>query len=113
MKALFGLGLHPLGGQQQANLEGPDLTAADHRAVTRLGAPFKVFDHDISRSESKSPGASLPRTTGCPGIGPCRPPCGPDPHRSRHWGVGCVLQADRASNRRISPGKKGHYGEVS
>ena len=48
MKALFGLGLHPLAAERQASLEGPDLTDADYQAVTRLGAPFKVFANDIS-----------------------------------------------------------------
>src|SRR6185436_11529655 len=47
MKALFGLGLHPLAAQRQASLEGPDLSDADYQAVIRLGTPFKVFDHDV------------------------------------------------------------------
>ena len=55
MKALFGLGLHPLAAAAAGQLQGPDLTDADYQAVTRLGAPFKVFDHDVSRSGSKSP----------------------------------------------------------
>jgi hypothetical protein len=46
MRALFGCGMHPLAEQRQ--LEGPDLTETDYMAVTRLGAPFKVLDGDVS-----------------------------------------------------------------
>ena len=44
MKALFGAGMHPLAEQRIQQLAGPHLTEADLLAVTRLGAPFKVFD---------------------------------------------------------------------
>src|SRR6188508_3226076 len=47
MQALFGVGLHPLGEQRQQQLQGPDLTDRDYLAVTRLGAPFKIYAHDI------------------------------------------------------------------
>ncbi|WP_245618483.1 MobF family relaxase [Knoellia aerolata] len=47
MQALFGAGLHPLAQQRSERLEGPDLTEADHRAVTRLGAPFKVYGGEV------------------------------------------------------------------
>ncbi|WP_392545268.1 MobF family relaxase [Oryzobacter telluris] len=43
MRALFGAGLHPLAEQRRERLEGPDLTGQDLTAVTRLGAPFKVY----------------------------------------------------------------------
>ena len=47
MQALFGVGLHPLAGQRQQQLEGPDLTVSDYQLVTRLGAPFKIYANDI------------------------------------------------------------------
>jgi DNA primase catalytic core len=47
MQALFGVGLHPLAVQRQRQLEGPDLTDRDYQAVTRLGAPFKIYANDI------------------------------------------------------------------
>jgi DNA primase catalytic core len=47
MQALFGVGLHPLAVQRQQQLEGPDLTSRDYQLVTRLGAPFKIYDNDI------------------------------------------------------------------
>ena len=48
MRALFGCGLHPLAELRQQQLEGPDLTARDFQDVTRLGAPFKIVDGDVS-----------------------------------------------------------------
>src|SRR3954453_6012614 len=48
MQALFGQGLHPLAVQNRERLAGPDLTEADYRAVTRLGAPFKVYSPGIN-----------------------------------------------------------------
>jgi hypothetical protein len=47
MQALFGVGLHPLATRRQQQLQGPDLTDRDYVAVTRLGAPFKIYDNDI------------------------------------------------------------------
>jgi conjugative relaxase-like TrwC/TraI family protein len=47
MQALFGVGLHPLAEQRQQQLHGPDLTDRDYLAVTRLGAPFKIYAHDV------------------------------------------------------------------
>src|SRR5215213_195050 len=47
MQALFGVGLHPLAAQRQQQLQGPDLTDRDYQAVTRLGAPFKIYANDI------------------------------------------------------------------
>jgi DNA primase catalytic core len=47
MQALFGVGLHPLAAQRQQQLQGPDLTSQDYLAVTRLGAPFKIYNNDI------------------------------------------------------------------
>jgi DNA primase catalytic core len=47
MRALFGVGLHPLAAQRQQQLEGPELTGRDYLAVSRLGAPFKIYDSDI------------------------------------------------------------------
>ena len=48
MQALLGSGLHPLALQRRERLEGPDLTDADFRAVTRLGLPYKVYDADVT-----------------------------------------------------------------
>src|SRR4029450_1822162 len=42
-----GVGLHPLAVQRQQQLQGPDLTDRDYHAVTRLGAPFKIYANDI------------------------------------------------------------------
>lgn len=62
MQALFGSGLHPLAQQRRERLEGPDLTCADFRAVTRLGLPYKVYDARTSpRSRCRLPSGS--RTT--------------------------------------------------
>ncbi len=47
MQALFGVGLHPLATQRQQQLQGPDLTDRDYLAVSRLGAPFKIYANDI------------------------------------------------------------------
>jgi len=48
MRALFGCGLHPLAELRQQQLEGPDLTEPDYQDATRLGAPFKIVDGDVS-----------------------------------------------------------------
>ena len=48
MQSLFGSGLHPLAQQRRELLEGPDLSEADLKAVTRLGVPFKVFTSDVT-----------------------------------------------------------------
>jgi conjugative relaxase-like TrwC/TraI family protein len=48
MRALFGCGLHPLAERRQQQLEGPDLTIRDFQEVVQLGAPFKIFDGDVS-----------------------------------------------------------------
>jgi conjugative relaxase-like TrwC/TraI family protein len=69
MQALFGVGLHPLAAQRQQQLQGPDLTDRDYRAVTRLGAPFKIYSNDIppfrvevaKRIAELNAGAGLPR----------------------------------------------------
>ena len=47
MRALFGAGLHPLAEQRQRQLQGPDLTVRDYQSVTRLGAPFKIYQPDV------------------------------------------------------------------
>jgi DNA primase catalytic core len=48
MRALFGAGLHPLAVERQRQLQGPDLTVRDYQAVTRMGAPFKIYQPDVS-----------------------------------------------------------------
>jgi len=48
MRALFGAGMHPLAELRLQQLEGADLTESDLLAVTRLGAPYRVLEHDVS-----------------------------------------------------------------
>jgi hypothetical protein len=48
MRALFGCGLHPLAKLRIQQLEGPELTESNYQALTCLGAPFKIFDGDVS-----------------------------------------------------------------
>ena len=48
MQNLFGAGMHPLAQQRMDALHGPGLTEADHREVSRLGTPFKIFSPDVS-----------------------------------------------------------------
>src|SRR3954468_18572996 len=69
MQALFGQGLHPLAAQNRERLSGPDLTDADYRAVTRLGAPFKVYSPDVSpyRREVAARIAAVNAAAGAPG----------------------------------------------
>jgi DNA primase catalytic core len=69
MRALFGAGLHPLAEQRQRHLQGPDLTARDYQAVTRLGAPFKIYQPDVSpfRVEVAKRIAALNEAAGLPG----------------------------------------------
>ena len=68
MRALFGVGLHPLAAQRQQQLQGPDLTDRDYQAVTRLGAPFKIYQPDVSmfRVEVAKRIAALNRAAGLP-----------------------------------------------
>jgi DNA primase catalytic core len=69
MQALFGAGLHPLAAQRQQQLQGPDLTARDYQAVTRLGAPFKIYQPDVSpfRVEVAKRIAAFNQAAGLPG----------------------------------------------
>jgi hypothetical protein len=48
MRALFGAGLHPLAATRLEQLDAADLTDANIRAATRLGAPFKVYAGEVS-----------------------------------------------------------------
>jgi conjugative relaxase-like TrwC/TraI family protein len=48
MRALFGRGLHPLADLRQRQLAAPDVTKRNSQEVDRLGAPFKIFDGDVS-----------------------------------------------------------------
>jgi hypothetical protein len=80
MQALFGLGLHPLAAQRQQQLQGPDLTDRDYLAVTRLGAPFKIYANDIppfrvevaKRIAELNAAAGLPRDWPVPRSGRAR-----------------------------------------
>jgi conjugative relaxase-like TrwC/TraI family protein len=69
MRALFGAGLHPLAEQRQQQLQGPNLTARDYQLVTRLGAPFKIYQPDVSpfRVEVAKRIAGLNQAAGLPG----------------------------------------------
>ncbi|SDS99627.1 DNA primase, catalytic core [Friedmanniella luteola] len=80
MQALFGHGLHPLADQNRERLAGPDLTEADYRAVTRLGAPFRIYSPDVSpfRREVAARIAAVNKTAGLPGDWPV-----PLPERAR------------------------------
>jgi DNA primase catalytic core len=56
MQALFGSGHHPLAKERARELDArlggpgaPPAGEAEYRAATRLGAPFKVYDPDVSR----------------------------------------------------------------
>src|SRR5215207_4006122 len=68
MRALFGAGLHPLAVERQRQLQGPDLTVWDYQVVTRLGAPFKIYQPDVSpfRLEVARRIAALNQTAGLP-----------------------------------------------
>jgi conjugative relaxase-like TrwC/TraI family protein len=72
MQALFGAGLHPLATQRRESLQGPALTERDYQAVTRLGAPFKVYAGDVSafRLEVAKRIAGLNQAAGLPGDWP-------------------------------------------
>jgi TrwC relaxase len=48
MRALFGAGMHPLAAQRLEQLEAADLTDANIKSATRLGAPFKVYAGEVS-----------------------------------------------------------------
>jgi conjugative relaxase-like TrwC/TraI family protein len=69
MRALFGAGLHPLAAQRQQQLQGPDLTEQDYQSVTRLGAPFKIYQPDVSpfRVEVAKRIAAFNQAAGVPG----------------------------------------------
>src|SRR5215203_5138569 len=69
MRALFGAGLHPLAAQRQRQLQEPELTVRDYQAVTRLGAPFKIYQPDVSpfRLEVAKRIAAFNRAAGLPG----------------------------------------------
>jgi hypothetical protein len=72
MRALFGCGLHPLAELRLQQLEGPDLTERDYLAVTRLGVPFKILNHDVSpfRREVAKRIAGINEAAGLPGDWP-------------------------------------------
>ena len=48
MRALFGLGLHPLADLRQQQLEGTNLSERDYPDAVRLGAPFKIIPGDVN-----------------------------------------------------------------
>jgi hypothetical protein len=48
MRALFGAGMHPVAATRLAQLGAADLTDANVKAATQLGAPFKVYAGEIS-----------------------------------------------------------------
>jgi conjugative relaxase-like TrwC/TraI family protein len=48
MRSLFGAGMHPLAATRLEQLDASDLTDASIKAATQLGAPFKVYEGDVS-----------------------------------------------------------------
>src|SRR5215218_2496964 len=48
MRALFGAGMHPLAAQRLEQLGVADLSDANIKSATRLGAPFKVYAAEVS-----------------------------------------------------------------
>src|SRR5215218_5030624 len=48
MRALFGAGMHPLAATRLEQLDASDLTDASIKAATQLGAPFKVYEGEVS-----------------------------------------------------------------
>jgi hypothetical protein len=87
MRALFGAGLHPLAEQRQRQLQGPELTARDYQAVTRLGAPFKIYQPDVSpfRVEVAKRIAAFNQAAGLPGDSAVPvADRATDPHRGGH-----------------------------
>ena len=48
MRALFGAGMHPLAAQRLEQLGVADLSDANIKSATRLGAPFKVYAGEVS-----------------------------------------------------------------
>jgi conjugative relaxase-like TrwC/TraI family protein len=48
MRALFGVGMHPLAATRLEQLETADLTDTSIKAATELGAPFKVYAGEVS-----------------------------------------------------------------
>ena len=48
MRALFGAGMHPLAAQRLEQLAVADLSDANIKSATRLGAPFKVYAGEVS-----------------------------------------------------------------
>ncbi len=75
MQRLFGSGLHPLAAQRPRSwtCERPrrrrPADRADYKAVSRLGAPFKVYENDVSpfRVEVAKRIAALNAAAGLPG----------------------------------------------
>jgi hypothetical protein len=68
IRALFGAGLHLLAAERQRQLQGPDVTVRDYQAVTRLAAPFKIYQPDLSpfRVEVAKRIAALNQVAGVP-----------------------------------------------
>jgi DNA primase catalytic core len=71
MQALFGAGMHPLAQERAAALQQDGASSAEILRATRLGAPYKVYDSDISpfrievakRLEALQSARGLPRQT--------------------------------------------------
>jgi hypothetical protein len=48
MRTLFGTGMHPLAAIRLEQLDAADSTDTNIKAVTHLGAPFKVYAGEVS-----------------------------------------------------------------
>jgi hypothetical protein len=101
MRALFGAGLHPLAAQRQRQLQGPDLTVQDYQLVTRLGAPFKIYQPDVSpfRVEVARRIAALNQAAGLPGDWAVRLRIGPG--SAPRWPRSSSLPSTDASRRML------------
>jgi hypothetical protein len=95
MRALFGAGLHPLAEQRQRQLQGPELTARDYQAVTRLGRRSRSTSLTCRRSGSRWRNGSPPST---------RPPGCPATARYR-WRIGRRIRTEVAMNAAKKPGR--------
>jgi hypothetical protein len=64
--------VHPLAELRQQQLEGPNLTQREHQDASRLAAPFKIVDSDISpfRLEVASRIAATNSAAGLPADAP-------------------------------------------
>jgi TrwC relaxase len=90
MRSLFGAGRHPLAATRLEQLDAADLTDANIKAATQLGAPFKVYAADVSpfRAEVAKRIAAQQAAAGQLGGG----------HSPRNFGRGSAPRSHRSSS---------------